>query len=41
MSEEQKKSPNRARPTTDEFRAFVASGWAPRRSGVPERAVPA
>jgi Xaa-Pro aminopeptidase len=39
MSEEQKKSPNRARPTTDEFRAFVATGWAPRRSGVPERAV--
>jgi len=37
-SEEQKKSENRARPTTDEFRAFVASGWAPRRGGLPEQA---
>src|SRR4051812_39028545 len=27
-SEEQKPSPSRKRPTTDEFRAFVASGWA-------------
>ena len=24
-------------PTTDEFRAFVASGWAPRRTDLPER----
>ena len=38
MSENQKKSENRTRPTTDEFRAFVASGWAPRRSELPERA---
>jgi len=38
VSEKQKKSENRARPTTDEFRAFVASGWAPRRGGLPERA---
>ena len=37
MSEAQKKSPSRARPTTDEFRAFVASGWAPRRTDLPER----
>ncbi|MDN5795097.1 MAG: aminopeptidase P family protein [Intrasporangium sp.] len=37
-SEEQKKSDNRGRPTTDEFRAFVASGWAPRRTGLPTRA---
>ncbi|GAA6524465.1 aminopeptidase P family protein [Intrasporangium sp. DVR] len=36
-SEEQKKSANRSRPTTDEFRAFVASGWAPRPTGLPER----
>ncbi|XVX21269.1 aminopeptidase P family protein [Actinomycetota bacterium] len=38
MSEEQKQSDNRARPTTDEFRAFVASGWAPRTEATPERA---
>jgi Xaa-Pro aminopeptidase len=37
-SEEQKKSENRARPTTDEFRAFVATGWAPRSTAPPERA---
>jgi Xaa-Pro aminopeptidase len=37
-SEEQKKSENRARPTTDEFRAFVASGWAPRGTGRPAQA---
>ena len=37
-SEEQKKPENRARPTTDEFRAFVASGWSPRRTEVPARA---
>ena len=29
-SEEQQKPENRARPTTDEFRAFVAEDWAPR-----------
>ncbi|MCE1179405.1 MAG: aminopeptidase P family protein [Micrococcales bacterium] len=38
MSEEQKQSDNRARPTTDEFREFVASGWAPRAVATPERA---
>ena len=37
MSEEQKKADNRSRFTTDEFRAFVKSGWAPRASGLPER----
>ncbi|WP_347354852.1 aminopeptidase P family protein, partial [Intrasporangium sp.] len=37
-SEEQQKSANRARPTTDEFRAFVARGWAPRSAGLPARA---
>ncbi|MEP6855318.1 MAG: aminopeptidase P N-terminal domain-containing protein, partial [Pedococcus sp.] len=35
-SEEQTKPENRARPTTDEFRAFVAAGWAPRRPGATE-----
>jgi len=38
VSEEQKKSENRARPTTDEFRQFVRTGWAPRPSRPPERA---
>jgi Xaa-Pro aminopeptidase len=38
VSEEQKKSENRSNPTTDEFRAFVRSGWAPRPSAKPERA---
>ena len=33
VSEEQKKPENRARPTTDEFRAFVAEDWAPRPPG--------
>ena len=37
MSETQKKSPSRARPTTDEFRAFVASGWSPRSTGTTPR----
>lgn len=37
-SEQQKQSENRSRPTTDEFRAFVASGWAPRGAGLPEQA---
>ena len=30
MSEEQQQADNRKRPTTDEFRAFVAEDWAPR-----------
>jgi Xaa-Pro aminopeptidase len=38
MSEEQKKSENRANPTTEEFRTFVKSGWAPRPGEVPARA---
>ena len=38
MSEEQQTSPSRKRPTTDEFRAFVASGWAPRGTEVTPRA---
>ncbi|OFE18094.1 Xaa-Pro aminopeptidase [Humibacillus sp. DSM 29435] len=38
MSEAQKKSPSRARPTTDEFRAFVASGWSSRPTGTTPRA---
>ncbi len=38
MSEEQKQSENRGNPTTDEFRSFVKSGWAPRPSGSPARA---
>ncbi|HET8768980.1 MAG TPA: aminopeptidase P N-terminal domain-containing protein, partial [Pedococcus sp.] len=32
-SEEQKKPENRARPTTDELRAFIAEDWAPRAPG--------
>ncbi len=32
MSEEQKLADNRARPTTDELRAFIREGWAPRRA---------
>jgi Xaa-Pro aminopeptidase len=41
-SEEQKQAENRARPTTDEFRAFVAEDWAPRRPGAtaPSEAAP-
>jgi Xaa-Pro aminopeptidase len=38
VSEQQPKPENRARPTTDEFRAFVASGWAPRTTSTPARA---
>ena len=38
MSEAQKKSDNRSNPTTDEFRTFVKSGWAPRSVRMPERA---
>ena len=34
VSEQQKQADNRARATTDEFRAFVKEGWAPRRSQV-------
>jgi Xaa-Pro aminopeptidase len=41
VSEEQKKSDNRARPTTDEFRAFVAEDWAPRVPGASELTEPA
>jgi Xaa-Pro aminopeptidase len=36
-SEEQKTSPSRKRPTTDEFRAFVATGWTPRSTAVTPR----
>ena len=38
MSEAQKKSENRSNPTTEEFRKFVKSGWAPRSVSTPERA---
>jgi Xaa-Pro aminopeptidase len=41
VSEEQKQSDNRSRPTTDEFRAFVAEDWAPRRPGAAELSEPA
>ncbi|WP_435202913.1 aminopeptidase P family protein [Janibacter sp. GS2] len=37
MSEEQMQAENRKRPTTDEFRAFVAEDWAPRSSERPAR----
>jgi Xaa-Pro aminopeptidase len=38
VSEEQRKADNRSNPTTDEFRAFIRSGWAARSSAMPERA---
>lgn len=38
MSEEQAKVDNRSRLTTEEFRRFVRSGWAPRPDARPERA---
>jgi Xaa-Pro aminopeptidase len=36
VSEQQQQSDNRSRPTTDEFRTFVAEDWAPRRPGATE-----
>ena len=44
VSEQQKQADNRARATTEEFRAFVREGWAPRRptvSGPSPSAAPA
>ncbi|MBP6997046.1 MAG: aminopeptidase P N-terminal domain-containing protein, partial [Phycicoccus sp.] len=39
MSEEQTKSDsNRSRPTTDELRAFISQGWAPRQPTVTQQA---
>jgi len=38
VSEKQNKAENRARPTTDEFRAFVAADWAPRSADKPTEA---
>jgi len=38
VSEEQRKSESRGRPTTEQFRAFVATGWAPRPSARPAQA---
>src|SRR5262245_4163329 len=38
MTEKQQTSPSRRRPTTDESRAFVATGWAPRSTEVTPRA---
>ena len=38
MSEEQHKAGHRGRPTNDEFRGFVAAGWAPRSTDRPEQA---
>ena len=37
MSEPQKKPSNRARPITDELRAFIAEDWAPRAPGATGR----
>ncbi|MGB2936353.1 MAG: aminopeptidase P family protein [Nostocoides sp.] len=37
MSERQKAADNRPRVTTDEFRAFVTTGWAPRSDAPPAR----
>jgi Xaa-Pro aminopeptidase len=38
VSEEQHKAEHRGRPTNDEFRGFVAAGWAPRPTDPPEQA---
>ncbi|HZX99729.1 MAG TPA: aminopeptidase P family protein [Dermatophilaceae bacterium] len=38
MSEEQHKAEHRGRPSNDEFRAFVAAGWAPRSTDKPDQA---
>ncbi|GAA1153000.1 aminopeptidase P family protein [Ornithinicoccus hortensis] len=38
MSEKQIKVGHRSRPTSEEFRAFVASGWAPRPDTLPQEA---
>jgi Xaa-Pro aminopeptidase len=38
MSEEQHKADHRGRPTNDEFREFVASGWAPLSTDKPTQA---
>jgi len=38
MSEQQQKSESRSRPPTDELRRFIATGWAPRPTGTPDRA---
>lgn len=39
VSEQQpKKSDHRARPTSEAFKKFIAEGWAPRPSALPERA---
>ena len=38
VSEEQHTAEHRGRPTNDEFRAFVATGWAPRPTDKPDRA---
>jgi Xaa-Pro aminopeptidase len=41
VSEEQKTSNNRPRPTTEQFRAFVRQGWAPRSTQRPKRSLAA
>ncbi len=38
MSEKQTKAEHRGIPVTDEFRAYIASGWAPRDESAPPRA---
>jgi len=38
VSEEQRQAEHRNRPSNDEFRAFVATGWAPRRPPVTKAA---
>ncbi len=39
MSEQQpKKTDHRSRPTSEAFKAFIAQGWAPRPSDLPDRA---
>ncbi|GAA1886819.1 aminopeptidase P family protein [Lapillicoccus jejuensis] len=38
MSEQQQKSENRERKTTDALREFISRGWTPRPEGTPDRA---
>ncbi|MDO5712500.1 MAG: Xaa-Pro aminopeptidase, partial [Micrococcales bacterium] len=37
MSEKQAKADHRSKPTSENYQAFIASGWAPRETSLPER----
>ena len=41
MSEQQAKAGHRARPTSENFKEFIASGWAPRSTQLPDLSEPA